>query len=62
MKKRIYITAYGDITEEKALVYASKLLEALPDKKGIAQFNDGVWASYNEEAKNTTIAVWKYEK
>lgn len=57
--KKIYITVYDDIPEEKALRIASKLLEALPDRKGLCTFTDGSAACFNESAKNLSIWVWK---
>ncbi len=57
--KKIYITVYDDIPEDKALRLAAMLLQELPEKKGLCTFTDGSVANFNERAKNTSITIWR---
>lgn len=56
--KRIYLTVYDNIPEEKALRFAAKLIEVLPERQGVVKWEDGTCAAFNERAKNTSITLW----
>jgi hypothetical protein len=61
--RKIYITVWDDIPEDKALRLAKMALEALPKKHGIVTFTEGSVAHVHEtKAKNTSITIWKDSK
>ena len=59
--KRIFVTAYGDVSELEALTYARELLDVCPERTGLVTWEDGFRACFREYRKHLSISVWKSE-